>query len=278
MYLAALARGDADAALALVKNKPDDTRFLTDEVLARQLENAPITDVQVQDAGNGAVDVTATFGFETSTERLTLTPPTDDAGWKLDDGAVVVGVIDSPPSAASLLDGAQLFGKPVPERGKAYVFPGWIEIGTSNPYLKFTEMFGLAPLLNGLTGTGDVNLNAQFAPTEAGRKAALDAVNGRLADCAKERTLQPPNCPQSLTVPGFVDGTVNWGTMRNNGIEVESTLDQMKGTVLFAGSVDFEGVVLELKEGGTRTIPTVHWGVYGRADLTQTPPTISLAE
>lgn len=47
MYLEALARGDAQGALAMAKQRPAETAFLTDDFLRRQLQAAPITDIQI---------------------------------------------------------------------------------------------------------------------------------------------------------------------------------------------------------------------------------------
>ncbi|MGE5694739.1 MAG: hypothetical protein ACM4D3_05730, partial [Candidatus Sericytochromatia bacterium] len=48
-YLEALARGDAEAALSYASDQPASKEFLTDEILQKQIDKWPISDIQILD-------------------------------------------------------------------------------------------------------------------------------------------------------------------------------------------------------------------------------------
>ena len=75
-YLEALARGDADAALSYSSDQPASKEFLTDDVLKKQIDKWPISDIRILDdtatASMGTVHVAVKFGDQTSDETLFL--------------------------------------------------------------------------------------------------------------------------------------------------------------------------------------------------------------
>ena len=190
-YLHALARGDGEAALSYGADKPATKEFLTDGVLKKQVAQWPITKVRILDdnsAGTGAavglaqVHVVANFGDKTSDATLALKK--DQGRWKLPSAAIK---IKPSPTAGAVNDAAAktvtFFGKP-PGDSTVYVFPGWMEVGTTNPYMTATSK---PLLLDQLTMVSETTLRPDFALSDKGRDAVRDQLNGALANCRKDR-------------------------------------------------------------------------------------------
>ena len=88
-YFAALQAGDAKKALSYGKEAPASTELLTDDVLRKQRELAPIKDLKIvseTDGYMGSVHLTVTIGAVSYDENLTLEKVGDD--WRLQTAAV----------------------------------------------------------------------------------------------------------------------------------------------------------------------------------------------
>ena len=74
-YLDALAAGQAAVALALGKDQPTDTTFLTDAVLADSLKRAPITAITVSppdDEYDNSIEASYKLGDQQVNETFTV--------------------------------------------------------------------------------------------------------------------------------------------------------------------------------------------------------------
>jgi hypothetical protein len=275
-YLEALAKGDAAAALSYGLNPPPDKTLLTDEVLKKQLDKLPITDIKiVKSDESGEVQVTANFGDNAVDETLYLKRGADGGAWKLENVAYPLdfksdGGYESPALIASIA----LFGKPIPSSARPYLFPGWVDVGNSNPNVATTvanPTFLLRSLAHG------VNPNFGFQLTDAGREAAKKAILPVLIECAKSRELSPPNCPQNAAFYGERSiGPPTW-TPPQNLDELDLPDDiTAEGTIDVYGSVKF-GLTLQssIPALSKNNEPTTCW-VLGAVDMTKSPPTFAI--
>lgn len=278
IYLEALARGDARGALAMAKTRPADQTFLTDEILKKQIAEAPISNIRILKSSNRvSAHVIATFGVQTSDETIVVIPPKGGDGWKLDHGAIALtsGKRSGSVASPALLDSITIFGKPISGTGVAYIFPGWVDIGTRNEYVD-VKPIEQQTLLNGINRAGQINLMPHFVANTTGKDAARGAIDAALAKCAKSRQFSPPNCPQHVPSHGFIDGTASWtGPVNSDAIDV-SRFNERQGTINFFGMADFGTLTVQQSDGRAFTLPHLPIAVTGAADLTQSPPTITM--
>lgn len=265
-YLEALARGDAEAALSFSDDRPADTEFLTTDILKQQISKLPITDIQVKDQPapgdpkTRIVHAAAKFGDQTS--RVVITPKRRNGRWYLSSAVLKM---HPTPNATASANTVTLFGKPVGD-SVHYVFPGWLAVGSSNPYL---EVQATPQLLNGLD-TDSVVLQTNISMSEAGTKAVNDALVAVFAKCEQSHELKPayPCSEIGLDPAQAVDGTVQWGHADLSTLT--QGFDVTKLSVNIVGFVDIP-VTAQLKSGGTAQFTGRH-SVTGTADLSKVPP------
>jgi hypothetical protein len=281
-YLEALARGDAGAALSFAE-APADTTFLTDEILRKQLEKYPITNIKVLSdvpGGNGGaeVHVVANFGASKSDETITLSKPAAGQGWKLEHAAVEVNLgRDSPnvPMKPELADAVTIFGKPAPKSGKAYLFPGWVDFGSSNPNIDIHAYKDEPPSLQEIW-LGLSHQRPELGVSEAGKKAIIDQIKAIIDECVKSKQVSPPNCPNQLNISDLVEGTAQW-TAPANLDEIEPQyLDEATATVSFYGWAEFGLTVQTTHKNLPVYTTTTSGSIDGEADMLQNPPKITL--
>lgn len=266
-YLEALARGDAKAALSLSDYQPTSSEFLTDEVLGKQIAQWPITNIEIlgQDEdspGKAQVRVAAEFGPQRSTATLRLKK--NGGGWRLDTATAKFKSFwrSIDPGAPRTLT---LFGKPAAE-GTFYVFPGWLDLGSTNPYLAVKTK---PRLLEGLTGADTGAQMSTFELNDAGRNAIDTAVAGRFADCQK--STEPPWCQKVVRdIPAgtpLVWGQPDLSTLRHD-------LDPATLTVSVAGDVTLP---MQAKTADGELKPwEAGFFMSWTADLNTTPLTLSV--
>jgi hypothetical protein len=273
-YLEALARGDAEGALAYAADTPADKTFLTDEVLDEQIGEWPITDIRIlseDGIGNfGTVHVAVKFGEQVSDVTMTLDRVED--GWKLKAGAIK---IEFPPSMRddAAAKTVTLFGTAIDAGRPVYVFPGWLDIGNTNPNL--TQTSRQRPLLlDQLSGyQTSAWLSLDYSVSDSGRAAIRNAVKSTLERCATSRSLAPPNCPQRMRTTGLVDGTAAWTWSQNlDDLSISEYLTP-ELTVRVNGTTSYR-VTADGTDGPTSGEVNVY--LSGEADLTQDPPAVTL--
>lgn len=275
-YLEALAKGDAAAALSFALNQPPDKTLLTDEVLKKQIEKLPITGIKiVKSDDRGKVQVTANFGDNAVDETLYLKQGADGGAWKLENVAYPLdfksdGGYESP----ALIGSITVFGKPIPSSGRPYLFPGWVDLGNSNPNVATTlanPTFLLGSLDHG------VNPNFGFQLTDAGREAAKKAILPVLIECAKSHELSPPNCPQNASFYAERSiGPPTWTPPANlDDLDLPDDITA-QGTIDVYDSVEF-GLTLQssIPALSKNNKPTTCW-VLGAVDMTKNPPTFAI--
>jgi hypothetical protein len=271
-YLHALARGDGEAALSYGADKPATKEFLTDGVLKKQVAQWPITKVRIlNDNSTGAgvavglaqVHVAANFGDKTSDTTLDLKK--DQGRWKLPSAAIK---IKPNPIAGAVNDAAAktvtFFGKP-PGDSTVYVFPGWTEVGTTNPYMTATSK---PLLLDQLTLVSETTLRPDFALSDKGRDAVRDQLNGALANCRKSNLLAPPGCPVHVDRHGLAEGTASWGPADISGVKLD-TFDHFRLELTFYGQINMS-VTVKTTSGATKQGDNSF--LSGTADMAKTPP------
>jgi hypothetical protein len=281
-YLEALARGDAQAALSASDNEPGSTDFLTDDVLKQQIAKWPITNIRIlgDDSGPGSmtdsigyaqVHASANFGDKVSDVNWVVKKK--DGRWRLD-GAAVKYSPELPGLNFAANKTLTLFGKPF--TSVAYVFPGWVDLGSSNPYLDFgAQEILLDKLLAGYT-TG-----AYVQPTvtvnAAGTKAVADAVAAAFTTCQSSKQLAPPPpCPLAVsnTDGSLVDGTATWAPADVSAIKQEYFNAQ---TLQLSVLGDVRVQVSAQERGGGTTSGEIKHFVSGRADLSVSPPKVTFS-
>lgn len=277
-YLEALQRGDAKAALALGRDQPPDTSMLTDEILKKQMEKFPITDVKIlgdipTTSGGAMVHVIAKVGGVDSDERIVLAKPPPGEGWKLKSAAMSVEfkIEDMNPALAKSIT---VWGQPVPKSGKAYVFPGLVELGSSNPALEVGNSPAVGktdPTLYEISTMSRV-LYPDIKLSDNGRQIVRDELKKTLEKCAESTSLEPPKCPNKAARSDFVADSAKWTAPSELGAVTVNFMDEKTGKVMIIGNVEF-GVSVRTQSGSTES-GTFLATVFGNADMTQSPPVI----
>lgn len=273
-YLQALARGDAHTALSYSSDQPASTQFVGDDVLKKQIAHWPITNIRIlqNDAhadayGIAAIHVVATFGTTTSDAVVNL--KRTGGRWLLNTSTVRVQpskAIGDYPMGKTLT----FFGKPVGE-STVDVFPGWVDVASTNRYLAVTAK----PLLLDQLTPDLPWFQATFTLNDAGTKATTDALAGAFASCLQSHALKPPSpCSRiGLNPNEFVEGTANWGTPDFS--KIQQSLDPQTQAVTFDGMV-FSQVTVQRRSGETSQLNVQH-PIHGVADINKAPPDVTFA-
>lgn len=264
-YLEALSSGDAEKALSYSKSEPANADLLTNDILAQQIAKMPISDIRILDDGEelagigmGSVKVAVKFGEQLSDSTVRLSKVEET--WKIDDAINKIDITS--PSAAD--ETLTIFGKEFKKGESFYVFPGFVDAGSSNEYI---DVAAESPLLAGAV--------VYFRPTYTLNDKGADAVSATMADafavCEKSNLLDPPGCPVKLNNYRALDGTVTWGKADLSQLSA-SELSPYDMTVRVTGNVTIP-VSYQLRDGGTDS-GTAESIVFNTVDVTTSPPTI----
>lgn len=274
-YLEALARGDAETALSYSADQPASTEFLTGDILKKQVAQWPISNIRILHDNSTApgaalsmahVHVVATFGDNTSDATIDLRM--DQGRWKL----ILAAIKFTPGLGASMGNAAAktvtLFGKPIGD-STVYVFPGWIELGTTSPYMTVT----VEPLLlDQLTMSGVLWVHPTFALSDKGRDAVEAQLAAAMANCQKSNLLAPPGCPVHLDPNGLAEGSAAWGTADLSAVKLDN-FDPYHLALRFSGPITVP-VTVKTTGGATKQVNATDF-VSGTADLAKTPPELT---
>lgn len=277
-YLEALQRGDAKAALSLGRDQPPDTSMLTDEILKKQMEKFPITDVKIladlpTGDGGALVHVIAKVGGVDSDQSIRLEKPPPGQGWKLKSAAMTVefNIDNTSPELAKYIT---VWDKPVPKSNKAYIFPGLVQLGSSNPAIDV----GNSPAV-GRTNPSLYEISTMsrlvfpdFKVSDQGLQMVRDALKKALEDCASSSSLEPPKCPNKAARSDFVADSAKWTAPSNLDAVTINFMDPKTGKVMIIGNAEF-GISVRTQSGSTET-GTFLASVFGNADMTQNPPVV----
>ncbi|MEV0672498.1 hypothetical protein [Mycobacterium sp. NPDC050441] len=263
-YLEALARGDAATALSYGKSQPVSTELLTDEILGRQIAKWPITDIRVLDTTDNSyisqVHVTAKFGDEVSEAKLLVEK---HGGWKLLNTFIK---IDKTLIGQKDAETLTVFGKPVDQ--PRYVFPGFVDVGSSSPYLTVTSK----PLVLQEMATGASVMSMTFKLSDSGEQAIRAAITDSFALCTNSNLIRPPGCPIRINAPNYVEGTAKWGP-----IEGAETFKIIPLTTAMTASMigTLTTTITAQHSGGAVPTVAVTSSVSGTADLSTSPPKLT---
>ena len=272
-YLAALARGDADAALSYAHDRPAATTFLTDEVLARQNATWPISEVRIVDdnplfSDEVLIRVSAKFGTQTSNTWIKVYNRAKT--WKLAHAAVKLDFDKHLENDGAAVRTLSLFGRPLGEPGDVYVFPGWLNFASTNQNLTANTPV----LLDDLTGyAAAVRPFLDYDVSEAGKKAITERLTAMLTDCAASTSPSPLNCPNRVDGEDLVADSARWTPPRNIAVSSITGLKANNLTMSLYSLVVF-GVSARYSDGET-VDTTLETDVYAAADLTTSPPTVT---
>ena len=274
-YLEALAAGDAEKAMSYGAVQPANTELLTDDILAKQNAKLPITDIRIiSDGSKDSVTTFATvhyvvkFGDTVQDEEIAFTK-SDGEEWKLPNTAIKIEPLQ-PAGTYAADDTITLFGKNF-DKGPLYVFPGFLDVASTNPYLDVSVKDTV--LLNYLRlGLGAYKMLPDVALNDKGTTAVLDAVKQEFAGCTGSRQLAPPNCPVDLTAErDVVEGTATWGIADLSEVKI-GYFNKKDLTTTFSGQVTIP-VTVQTTDGGTKTGRSTPF-LSGSADMSTQPPKI----
>ncbi|MCH9701391.1 MAG: hypothetical protein K0U76_08370 [Actinomycetia bacterium] len=272
-YLKALAAGDAAAALAYSDARPKVRELLTDDVLRQQIDQWPITNIRIvsDDSADGVANVHVRADFGATTSDATLRVRKSDTGqWKLPTPAIKVAGSDAGIVPAGAAETTTLFGKPIPPNG-TYVFPGYLDIGSSSPFLEV----GAAPTLLldtlNLPFSEGLYVGATFDLNDGGRRAVQEAITTAYAACQDSSLLRPEDCATYLEPEGLVNGTVSWGEADTSGVRVEK-FEPLLMWATVRGSATRSVSVREV--GGATTHKEMTFSMDGNVDFDRGTPTL----
>lgn len=220
-FLEAVADGDAEKALSLQNQAPVDRTLLTDETLDRSRQLTPISDIRIVQNTPELVEVSYRLGPEEVHARF-VPVRRPNGSYKIDRGTATVQV-SRPEHVPVFINGVRLTADEVE------AFPGTYELTTGEQYIGYAE-----PLL---TVSGP-ETHPQVAPnprlTPRGADAFLAATHTRLTACMQSHEVNPPGCPQSLTIAEgtVVDpASVRWALEEDPLVAVTPTLSLTDETV-----------------------------------------------
>lgn len=211
-YLNALAAGDAQKALSFSQDPPPDTTFLTDEVLAQQIAEWPLSEISIDTTVENIADVrttatvSVTFGDKEFTDDISVTKNAEGL-WRID----YVANEFKPHLDSAEYKTLTVFGQEITFGQSFYVFPGYLDVATSNEYLDAPVRSEYLPVFSAFPTLSASALEIEFELNDTGTAAVKTAVQEAFAQCEASRQIAPPGCPAYLNVSDAVDGSVQWG-------------------------------------------------------------------
>lgn len=226
-YFAALQAGEAKKALSYGKEAPGSSDLLTDEILRKQRDLAPIKDLKIvsETAGyTGSVHLTVTIGDVAYDEQLNLEKVGE--GWKLKTAAVQIKPYLSSDSDKQYLT---ILGKPLPASGVAYVFPGALDLGSTNKNLATQKAKisvgddkGQASIKGLSSYSIGSSISIAFGLSDAAKTSARQQIAARYSQCAASKDRWPSGCPQSDF--SGENGTYTWTAPNVDDIDLTDTV------------------------------------------------------
>lgn len=198
-YLEALASGQATTALEVGARQPTSTQFLTAAVLRRELAAAPITSPTVTSGPSGGVSESATadraiiaaqFGDTPSQASVWMHKKSDS--WRLDITTVTVP-LGLPGVQNESLKAVSVWGVPTNGADSIVVFPGVLQISSSNRFVDITSP-PIPVLLDKLSADAPApTVRPSVVLSDAGRESINTATDIRTRQCFADPSIA--NCP-----------------------------------------------------------------------------------
>ncbi|MFZ1410576.1 MAG: hypothetical protein WAS07_03895 [Micropruina sp.] len=205
-YLDGLAAANAATALGFGARPPVDATYLTDAVLVRAKELAPLKIETVGDVEgvDGAATVPARVSFGDQAVDLSFVTTQTTAGWRVQTTTSLLDV-------STVNDGMQVVLNGVPVSSEATtleVFPGGYSFGDSAALVDLTTP---EVTVAGLGTTVSTNLAPTLAAT--GEATLLRKAKAALKTCLAKKDHDPEGCPNTASLPvgaTAVAKTVKW--------------------------------------------------------------------
>ncbi|MGD7704710.1 hypothetical protein [Microlunatus sp. Y2014] len=187
-YFDAIVAGDAEAALGYAQVDPTDKTFLTNEVLTKSNELAPITNVVVAEVDDDyiyEVPVSFTIGERNINANIRVEEIGND--WKLQSVASEVNIeyLGIKPTINGVAATAN----------KVFLFPGTYQFSTGNEYVTFPEGKDVITVDQPSRFSSSSISEMQPTLTEEGSAAMIAAANKSLDACLAKKELAPEGCP-----------------------------------------------------------------------------------
>lgn len=229
-YLEALAAGSSADALAFLDSTPDDTTFLTDDVLAVSNASNPISNITTNSPSGTSVTATYNIGSQSVSADFYTTK-----SGKYYYLAQAVRSVDIPSPGGGvkmMINGvaADL------SRAMATLFPGYYVVTVDNPLLTVSD--GAFVVSGSMSGPDTSNMSLDLAPDAQGKFQA--AAQSRLDGCMAEQAL--------VTSCGF-----GFDAQDENGTSVK---------------IDNSSIVWSYGAGSSDDFSTTDFTYYGYAGLT----------
>ncbi len=201
-FFTAIRDHNAAAALAELHDPPQDTTFITDEVLKAAQSAFPLTDISVSTTSATAVPVTYRLNQETITDVVSVAQVGNQ--YRIVSSLNKGGIALHAQRRAGLtmfLAGIEVTAE------RVFLLPGIYPITSSSPLLAYGRSGQVAvPRLQDSPG------GSAFAVqlTSEGRSRVAAAVLGSLASCAAQRSYTPVGCPFGYQQPVPARDTATW--------------------------------------------------------------------
>ncbi|MDO5082779.1 MAG: hypothetical protein Q4D89_05175 [Arachnia propionica] len=216
-YLGAIARGDAEAARALIVDSTNpDKSLLTDEVLKESLTRAPMTDITVEEGSGSnlrdAVKVTYTLGGEVISDELNVNMNERKIHYALPH--LYLGPVQG---LAVKVNGV------VPQSDRPLVFPGSYQVVSDNEYLEVAGENIITRKYSSDHTYTDLKVQVSQAGIDLYREKVVPEVKACLAS-----TQIDPGCEMALSATSNDGATITEGTVvRTLDAEGQQTLENV---------------------------------------------------
>lgn len=250
-FFAAVASGDASTVASLLADPPSDPSLITDTVLQKSNELAPIENVAAVKADATHALVSFTLGGRPV--QLTVEQKYVDKQW------LVAGAL-SKLNLASWAIPLKVDGT-VPASKVPSVLPGTYELTTGNPYVELdpaTRVLTVATA-DGITSTGAATLVLQQSGVDLMMTAARDS----LTACLARVELRPDGCPYYM-YPDLENGAVApvMSTLKitQDGDQFAGVMPQLRSSqsfvAIFAFKPNMTWTLESIKDGAGWTFPS----------------------
>ncbi len=226
-FFDALQEHDAEAAIALQAGEVPASELLTDEVLRRSQEIAPISDVSVKQTGDASVHATYRLGTEEAQADFPVVQ-NEDGDWQLAHVTTTVQVT-RPTNVPVLVNDVELTADSVE------AFPGAYLMTTSLTRIEYDA----EPFLVQGPESFPV-LEPQPRLSAEGITAFRENVEEALAACMERRELEPEGCPQLVTAGSEQEvdpATIRWTLIGDPVADIDPYLSEQDQTMAEADMV-----------------------------------------
>jgi len=277
-FLEAVARSDAQGALAYGQTQPADTSMITDTVLAAAHQDNPITEINVPPGPTAELDdgdqTDVEASYKIGTERVTQTYTVVRSGQRflLTDIANEVDVSSERSQQIPMI----IAGHEV-DSDTIVLLPGAYDVTSGLPYVDWGNTTTL--LVKAPDASVDTS-GLELGLTDAGSQALLTAAQAAVKACLSQHSLTPKGCPFSYDTTDKVTAkTITWALSNDPFADAEPQLSSESDAVgqvrltlslklTYSGTSSFNDDKVK-REQSVSAYPTA------TADLTQSSLTIT---